>query len=117
MDVVFDSVSKSYGPITALKELSFEIKKGDFVFVVGPSGSGKSTLIKLILRQVKPSTGRIIVGGNDYSKLKSSRDTDKLRRKIGVIFQDFQLISDLTIEENIALGLDIVSFDPHLIPS
>jgi cell division transport system ATP-binding protein len=117
MDVVFDQVSKNYGPITALNELSFELKKGDFVFVVGPSGSGKSTLIKLILRQTKPSAGRIIVGGNDYSKLKSSADTDKLRRKIGVIFQDFQLISDLTVEENIALGLDIVSFDPHLIPS
>jgi len=117
MDVVFDSVSKSYGPITALKEISFEIKKGDFVFVVGASGSGKSTLIKLILRQVKLSTGRIIVGGSDYLKLKSFHNIDKLRRKIGVIFQDFQLISDLTIEENIALGLDIVNFDPHLIPS
>jgi len=117
MEIVFDNVSKNYGPITALNCLSFEVNKGDFVFVVGPSGSGKSTLVKLILNQIKPTSGRIVVGGSDYSHFKKPRDIDQLRRKIGVIFQDFQMIVDLTVEENIALNLDIVNHDRRLIPS
>ena len=71
MEIVFDNVSKNYGPITALNCLSFKVHGGDFVFVVGPSGSGKSTLIKLILNQIKPTSGRIVVGGSDYSFLKN----------------------------------------------
>ena len=116
MEIVFDNVSKNYGPITALNCLSCKVHGGDFVFVVGPSGSGKSTLIKLILNQIKPTSGRIVVGGSDYSFFKKYRDIDQLRRKIGVIFQDFQMIADLTVEENIALNLDIVNHDRRLIP-
>lgn len=117
MEIVFDNVSKNYGPITALKPLSFEVRKGDFVFVVGPSGSGKSTLVKLILNQIKPSSGTITVGGQNYSLFKKSKEIDHLRRKIGVIFQDYQMITDLTVEENIALNLDIVNFAPKEIPT
>jgi cell division transport system ATP-binding protein len=117
MEIVFDKVSKNYGPITALKSISFKVKQGEFAFVVGPSGSGKSTLIKLILNQIKPTDGQIVVGGHDYAHFKKPRDIDQLRRKIGVIFQDFQMIADLTVEENIALNLDIVNFDPHQIPT
>ncbi|PIX68050.1 cell division ATP-binding protein FtsE [Candidatus Shapirobacteria bacterium CG_4_10_14_3_um_filter_35_13] len=108
MEIKFDSVTKNYGPISAIKDLSFTVTQGDFVFITGPSGSGKSTIIKLILNQIKPSSGQILV--NNHSP-KTQLEIDQNRRKIGVIFQDFQMITDLTIEENIALNLDIVDFE------
>lgn len=107
MKIKFDKVTKNYGPICAIKEVSFTVTQGDFVFITGPSGSGKSTIIKLILNQIKPSSGQILI--NDVTP-KTQIEIDQNRRKIGVIFQDFQMISDLTIEENIALNLDIVEF-------
>lgn len=107
MEIKFDEVSKNYGPISAIKDLSFTVSQGDFVFITGPSGSGKSTIIKLILNQIKPSGGKILV--NNHTP-KTQSEIDNNRRKIGVIFQDFQMINDLTIEENIALNLDIVDF-------
>lgn len=113
MEIKFDDVTKNYGPIKAVKDLSFTVDQGDFVFITGPSGSGKSTIIKLILNQIKPSSGRILV---DNHIPKTQSEIDQNRRKIGVIFQDFQMISDLTIEENIALNLDIVSYPHDLIP-
>lgn len=109
MEIKFESVTKNYGPISAIKDLSFTVTQGDFVFITGPSGSGKSTIIKLILNQIKPSSGQILV--NNHSP-KTQLEIDQNRRKIGVIFQDFQMITDLTIEENIALNLDIVDFPP-----
>ena len=110
MEIVFDKICKNYGPISVFKDLSFKIEPGDFVFITGPSGSGKSTLIKLILNQIKPSSGDILVDGKALNHLKNKNEIDNIRRKIGVIFQDFQLITDLTIEENIALSLDIVKY-------
>lgn len=110
MEIVFDKVTKNYGPISVFKDLDLKIDPGDFVFITGPSGSGKSTLIKLILNQIKPNSGDILVDGKALNHLKKKNEIDKIRRKIGVIFQDYQLINDLTIEENIALILDIVNY-------
>lgn len=117
MKIEFKDVSKNYGPINVFKDLNFEITPGDFVFVTGASGSGKSTLIKLILNQVKPSSGDVLIDDVALNHLKKKNEIDKIRRKIGVIFQDFQLINDLTIEENIALNLDIVDYPEAKIPS
>jgi cell division transport system ATP-binding protein len=113
MKVVFDDLTKTYGVISALKKVSFEVKSGEFVFIVGPSGSGKSTLLKLILNQVRPTSGRIILDELDLHS-KNRPSIDKIRRQIGVIFQDYQLIPDKTVEENILLALDIVSYPQHL---
>ena len=109
MKLVFNNVEKNFGIINALKNISFTIDQGEFVFIVGPSGAGKSTLLKLILNQIKPSNGEILIDDVNLSLSKKS-DIDNVRRKIGVIFQDYQLIMDKSIEENIALILDIVSF-------
>lgn len=109
MKLVFNNVDKNYGVISALKNINFTIEPGEFVFVVGPSGAGKSTLLKLILNQIKPSNGEIMVDDINLS-LGTKQEIDTIRRKIGVIFQDYQLIMDKSIEENIALSLDIVSF-------
>lgn len=109
MKLVFNNVDKNFGVISALKNVSFTVNPGEFVFIVGPSGAGKSTLLKLILNQIKPSSGEIMVDDINLS-LGTKQEIDKIRRKIGVIFQDYQLIMDKSIEENIALILDIVSF-------
>lgn len=106
MNVVFKHVSKKFGVINALNDLDFEIKSGDFVFIVGPSGAGKSSILKLILHQYHPTEGQVFLDGQDIFQ-HNNPAIDKLRRKIGVIFQDYQLIADKTIEENIALALDI----------
>ena len=106
MDITFKSVTKSYGLITALSDVSFDIKKGDFILITGPSGAGKSTIFKIILGEIKPSSGNVIINKKDLSSQK--KHMDSVRKKIGVIFQDYQLIFDKTIEENIALALDII---------
>lgn len=117
MEIVFEKVTKNYGPINVFRDLELKIDPGDFVFITGPSGSGKSTLIKLILNQIKPNSGDVLINGKALNHLKNKNEIDKIRRKIGVIFQDYQLISDLTIEENIALNLDIVGYPSGKIPS
>ena len=109
MKLVFNNVDKNYGVISALKNINFTVEPGEFVFIVGPSGAGKSTLLKLILNQIKPSNGEIMVDDINLT-LGTKQEIDNIRRKIGVIFQDYQLIMDKSIEENIALSLDIVSF-------
>jgi len=115
MKLVFDHVFKNYGVINALKDIDFKINSGDFVFIVGPSGSGKSTLIKLILNQTTPSEGKIFI--DDHLLYTSTKKTiESLRRQIGVIFQDYQLIPDKTVEENIALALDIINTPAVQIP-
>lgn len=116
MKVIFDHVDKNFGIIHALKDISFEIDQGEFVFITGNSGAGKSTIIKLLLNQLKPTSGTIMLGDINLSH-GNKDDIDKTRRKIGVVFQDFQLIPDKTVEENIALILDIVNYPKEKIQS
>jgi cell division transport system ATP-binding protein len=116
MKIVFDKVDKNFGPITALKDISFTIDQGDFVFIVGPSGAGKSTILKLILNQIKPSLGQVTIDDIDLAFGKKD-SIDQVRRQIGVIFQDYQLIMDKSVEENIALSLDIISYPKDKISS
>lgn len=92
--------------VTALYDLDLNIKKGEFVFVIGSTGCGKSTLIKLLYRELKPTKGKIMVGGIDVGRLKN-RQVYKLRRKIGVVFQDYKLLSKLNVYENVAFALEI----------
>lgn len=100
-------VTKVYkNGVTALSDVSLEIKKGEFVFITGGSGSGKSTLIKLLYREEKPTRGNVFVGGVDVSKLKN-RKIYKLRRKLGIVFQDYKLLDKLTVYENIAFVLEM----------
>lgn len=86
---------------TALHDVSFEIEKGEFVFLTGPSGAGKSTLLKLILRQIVPTDGQILVTGRNLTSLKKSQ-IPAFRREIGMVFQDFKLIERMTVFENLA---------------
>lgn len=96
-------VQKTYKTGTvALYDFNLSIKKGEFVFVIGASGSGKSTLIKMLYREEKPDKGSIIIGGINVAKLKN-RKVYVLRRKLGVVFQDFKLLPKLTVYENVAL--------------
>jgi len=105
--IVFDSVRKIYEPnVAALTDVSFVIEKGDFVFVVGASGSGKSTVIRLVLKEIEPTTGKIVVGGRDLTRLKRSK-VPFLRRNIGCVFQDFKLLPDRTAAENVAYALKV----------
>jgi cell division transport system ATP-binding protein len=105
--IAFENVSKVYEPkVVALEAASFVIEKGEFVFLVGPSGSGKSTLIRLLLKEIEPTMGRIVVGGRDLGRL-PRRKVPQLRRNIGCVFQDFKLLSDRTTSENVAYALKV----------
>ena len=105
--IVFDLVSKIYEPnVEALKDVSFVIEKGEFVFVVGASGSGKSTLIRLLLKEIEPTEGRIMVGGRDLTRLKRSK-VPQLRRNVGCVFQDFKLLPNRSASENVAYALKV----------
>jgi len=105
--IVFDGVTKIYEPsVVALREVSLSIDKGEFVFLVGASGSGKSTMIRLLLKEVEPTRGRIIVGGRELGRLKHSK-VPLLRRNIGCVFQDFKLLPNRTAAENVAYALKV----------
>ena len=93
--------------VYAIKDFSVSIKKGDFVFVIGKTGSGKSTFIKMLYREVKPFNGEIILSGLNVAKLKNNK-VYKIRRKLGVIFQDYRLLEKLTVFENVAFALEVV---------
>jgi cell division transport system ATP-binding protein len=105
--ILFENVSKVYEPdVTALDTVSFGIDKGEFVFVVGASGSGKTTLVRLLLKELEPSTGRIILSGRDLGRLGRS-NVPRLRRNIGCVFQDFKLLPSRTASENVAYALKV----------
>lgn len=106
--ILLENVSKSYtAGIPALNGINLHINKGEFVFVVGDSGSGKSTLIKLLLRELVPTSGRIFVNGTDVVRLKR-RKIPKFRRNLGVVFQDFRLLKDRNVYENVAFAQRII---------
>ncbi len=105
--IVFENVTKVYDPkVVALAGVSLTIEKGEFVFVVGASGSGKSTMMRLLLKELEPTSGRIIVGGRELGRLKRSK-VPLLRRNIGCVFQDFKLLPNRTAFENIAYALKV----------
>ena len=107
--ICFDSVSKVYANGTkALDNVSFNIEKGEFAFIVGASGAGKSTLLKLIMREETPTSGSITVNGNNLSKL-SRRNIPGLRRSMGVVFQDFRLIENMTVYENVEFAMRVTN--------
>lgn len=106
--IFLDNVSKSYSTGSpALNGVTLQIGKGEFVFVVGDSGSGKSTLIKLLLRELTATSGKVYVMGNDLGVLKH-RQIPKFRRNLGVVFQDFRLLNDRNVYENVAFAQRIV---------
>ncbi len=106
--VVLDHVTMQYPTGTkALDDVTFHINKGEFVFVVGSSGSGKTTLIKLLLKEMKPTKGDILVEGKEYSKMKR-REVPTLRRKFGVVFQNYRLLKDRTVFENVAFAQQVI---------
>ena len=105
--VTFENVTKIYEPdVAALQDVSFGIDKGEFVFIVGASGSGKSTVIRLVLKELEPTRGRIVVGGRDLGRLKRCK-VPLLRRNVGCVFQDFKLLPNRTAAENVAYALKV----------
>lgn len=106
--IAMDHISKQYATgVEALHDISIRINKGEFVFVVGKSGSGKSTFIKLLLKELDPTEGRLFVGGRQVTHLKR-KQISLYRRKIGVVFQDFRLLKNKTVYENIAFAQQII---------
>jgi cell division transport system ATP-binding protein len=105
--ILFDGVTKTYqGGVVGLSDVSVQIDKGEFVFLVGPSGSGKSTFIKLLLKELDVTTGNLIVGGRSLPKLKRSK-VPTLRRNIGCVFQDFKLLPNRSVYQNVAYALQV----------
>jgi cell division transport system ATP-binding protein len=120
--ILLDRVTKKYPRSesqTALDRVSLHVDPKEFVIVIGQSGAGKTTLLRLLTREERPTSGKIIVGGVDYDKLKD-KDIPLLRRKIGVVFQDFKLLPNKTVFENVAFALEIVGMSnreiKHTVP-
>ena len=110
--IQFRNVSKIYKPDTyAVRDVTFHIHPAEFVSFVGQSGTGKSTIVKLIISELKPTKGRVIIGGWDITYI-GQPDVPVLRRQIGVVFQDFKLLPKKTIFENVAFGLEVVGARP-----
>lgn len=102
----FENVSKKFDSTAALDNICLDVKQGEFVFIVGPSGAGKSTLLRTLTRESLPTSGKILLGDIDITKIKNN-DVPHFRRKVGVVFQDFKLLDDRTVFENVALTLEV----------
>ena len=103
-----NDVTKQYkNGVTALYDINLKVKKGEFVFVIGGSGSGKSTLIKMLYREEKPTRGEVFVGGINVKKLRNGR-VYKLRRRLGIVFQDYRLLPKLNVYENVAFAMEAI---------
>lgn len=110
--ITLKNVTKEYDKEnTGLTNVSLDVEKGEFVFIVGKSGSGKTTLMKLLQKELEPTSGQIIVNGQNYKELKR-KELPKLRRQMGMVFQDFRLLKDRTIFENVAFAQQVVEV-PH----
>lgn len=111
--IKLEHVSKSYtAGIPALNDVNLEIEDGEFVFIVGDSGSGKSTLIKLLLKELEPTEGNIVIDGKSLNRIKR-RQIPKFRRNIGVVFQDFRLLKDRNVYENVAFAQKVIG-EPNI---
>ena len=109
----FKNISKIYNNnVKALSDVNVDIEKGEFVFLVGPSGSGKSTFIKMILKEVEPTNGKVVIGDTDLSTL-TRKQIPYFRRKVGMVFQDFRLIPNLNVYENVAFAMKVVEASPR----
>jgi cell division transport system ATP-binding protein len=110
-----EHVTKRYSSdVLAVRDVSFDIGKGDFVFLVGPSGSGKSTLLRLINRQERPERGNVWVAGRNVNQLPESR-VPHLRRSMGNVFQDYKLLLNKTVFENVAFALEVIGKPRHVV--
>lgn len=105
----FENVTKTYPRTTrpALDDVSLEVERGQFVFVVGPSGSGKSTMLRLVIREEPTTSGSVLVAGHDLGLL-APRKVPRLRRQIGTVFQDFRLLPNKTVGQNVAFALQVL---------
>ncbi|MDD4565313.1 MAG: cell division ATP-binding protein FtsE [Eubacteriales bacterium] len=112
--ITFDNVTKSYGTNIGIQDVTVKIEKGGFVFLVGPSGSGKSTFVKLILKELTPDKGSIKLNDLEVNRL-SNRQIPKLRRSTGIVFQDFRLLPQKTVFENVAFAMEIVHMSQRAI--
>ncbi|MDR1134653.1 MAG: cell division ATP-binding protein FtsE [Clostridiales Family XIII bacterium] len=112
--IEYKNVTKTYGTNIGLEDVSISIEKGDFVFLVGPSGAGKSTFVKLMLKEIEADSGSILFDGAEITKL-SNREIPKLRRSIGIVFQDFRLLPKKTVYENVAFAMEIIHISPRFI--
>lgn len=110
--IEMQDVAKKYpNGITAINKLNILINQGEFVYVVGPSGAGKTTFIKMMYREEKPTSGKIVVNGMNLTHLKN-KEVPILRRNVGVVFQDFKLLPTLTVFENVAFALEVIEQPP-----
>lgn len=113
--IIIENATKIYeNGAVAVKDVSIRIEKGEFVFVVGSSGSGKSTLMKMLLKEVEPTSGHIYIDNSDITAI-PRKEVPFLRRKIGVVFQDFRLLQSKTVYENIAFAMQVVEASPKMI--
>jgi len=108
--ITLKNLSKSFGIIEAVKDISFDVDKGEFVFLTGPSGAGKTTLLRLILREITADNGEIIFDGVDMISL-PNKDIPKVRQKIGVVFQDYKVLPERTVSENVQVALAVVGVE------
>ncbi|HEY4306774.1 MAG TPA: cell division ATP-binding protein FtsE [Gemmatimonadaceae bacterium] len=114
----FDNVSKIYpraGEHAAIKNVTFRVNKGEFVFLTGPSGAGKSTLLKMLYMDERPTSGDVRISGYSSGEIKP-REIPKLRRRLGIVFQDFRLLEDRTAEQNVAFALEVTGTPRTNIP-
>ena len=113
--IKLENVTKTYSPdVTALQNANFDIAKGEFVFLVGPSGSGKSTMLRLMNRQERPEKGAVWVAGRNINDMPDAK-VPHLRRNIGNIFQDYKLLANKTVFENVAFALEVIGKPRHVI--
>ncbi|NLC77685.1 MAG: cell division ATP-binding protein FtsE [Clostridia bacterium] len=113
--IQFVNVSKIYNnKVVALRDVSVKIEKGEFVFLIGSSGAGKSTFIRLLFKEEEPSRGQILIGNRSINRLKK-KDICVLRRNIGVVFQDYSLLNDRTVYDNVAFALEVMEYPGKVI--
>ena len=105
--IVFSNVTKKYGSNVGLIDASVHINRGDFVFLVGPSGAGKTTFIRLILKEIEPDSGKILLAGKDITHIRR-REIPAIRQKVGMVFQDFRLLEKKTVYENVAFAMEVL---------